>query len=490
MDGNVQAGGIDEITGRERKEKNGSYHAFVKTEPAELKINPGISSNQQPLGNAIEQFTGLVSLTENFQSLSVLDLRARTLHYTSTSSNQLDPVWSPDSKKIAFTDGKYGVWIVPSGGGEPVLVYDNYYKSNWNGIKFHSVGSMDTFCFSPDGQNLLFQYYVIDENRGSTVTVIKDKYGNVRGYDVDGLIPFIMSVNINTGEIVTVMEQAQKGRYSANGKYLGFINYDHRALTYPASLFHMYDIAVMNITDKEIKYLTDGQYRVKNFCFTSDNSSVIACMTPKDGSAPIGLYRIPIRGGKAERFPVELETESCDYLQCSENGEWLIYTENKAGEQSIAYYDVLTGAQRRKTLQAATKSVSLSPDGGKFCSVMEIAGAEPVFRLFTSASLAASAGVQTVAPVGFALKGNFPNPFNQSTVIEYTLPASGRVTLEIYNVLGQKIRQLVSETVRPGHHAVRWDGRNDKGQTVSSGTYIMRLSMGRNVVTKNMMVIK
>jgi WD40 repeat protein len=299
-----------------------------------------------------------------------------------------------------------------------------------------------------------------------------------------------MSVDVKTGTVNTVREEAAKGRYNTDGRYLGFINYDYRFITDPLKSFHMQDLAVKDAQTGEIRYLTYGQYCVNNFCFAPDGSSVLACMTPRDGSAPIGLYRIPIRGGKAERIPVELENESCDDLQFSENGEWIVYTEKNAGRQSIVYYDILTGAQRRKALQADTKGVSLSPDGKKFCAVMAAGNAESVFRLFTSSSLNVPAGVETVAPVGFAIKGNFPNPFNQSTVIEYTLPESGRVNLEIYNILGQKIRRLVSETVQPGHHTVRWDGRTDSGQTVSSGTYIMRLSMGSYVMTKNMMVLK
>jgi beta-lactamase regulating signal transducer with metallopeptidase domain len=474
----------------EIKNENGIYKAILKPEAAELKISPGFGNNPIPQQSISEQFTSLVNLSQDFQSIVPLDSRARTLHFTSTSTSQLDPVWSPDSKKIAFTDGKYGVWVVPSEGGEPVLVYDNYYKSQWKGIKFHYVGSMDTFCFSADGQNLLFQYYVIDETRGTKVTTLKDEYGYLAGYKIDGLIPFIMSVDIRTGVVNTVREEADKGLYSSNGKYLGFINYDHRILTDPSESFHVYDLTILDTEKNEIFYLTNGQYKVINFCFAPDNSSVIACLTPKDGSAPVGLYRIPIHGGKAERIRVDLENGSCDDLQCSANGEWLIYTEKKSDRQNIVYYNLLTGAQRCKPLQTSTKIASLSPDGEKYCAVMETGGTEPAFRLFTSASLAIPAGVETIAPVGFALKGNFPNPFNQSTVIEYTLQESGKVSLEIYNVLGQKIRQLVSETMQPGRHSVRWDGRTDDGRTVSSGNYIMRLNMGKFTVTKNMTMIK
>nr|WP_321268657.1 hypothetical protein [uncultured Sulfurimonas sp.] len=48
--------------------------------------------------------------------------------YKSLTDNKKHPVWSPDGKWIAFSDDKYGVWMVPSEGGEPKLVYDNYYK--------------------------------------------------------------------------------------------------------------------------------------------------------------------------------------------------------------------------------------------------------------------------------------------------------------------------------------------------------------------------
>jgi flagellar hook assembly protein FlgD len=98
--------------------------------------------------------------------------------------------------------------------------------------------------------------------------------------------------------------------------------------------------------------------------------------------------------------------------------------------------------------------------------------------------------VKTEKPLEFALQGNYPNPFNPSTTIRFSLANAGKVNLAIYNIAGQKIRQLVSETMQPGSHAVRWDGRNDKGQTVSSGTYIMRLSTGSSIVTKNMMLLK
>ncbi len=74
-------------------------------------------------------------------------------------------------------------------------------------------------------------------------------------------------------------------------------------------------------------------------------------------------------------------------------------------------------------------------------------------------------------PDSFALMPNYPNPFNPSTKINYELPITNYVDLNIYNVLGQKVANLVSKTQKPGRYQVVWDGRNEQGVAVSSGIY-------------------
>jgi len=94
----------------------------------------------------------------------------------------------------------------------------------------------------------------------------------------------------------------------------------------------------------------------------------------------------------------------------------------------------------------------------------------------------APTGVQSVrggeTPGGFRLSQNYPNPFNPVTTIVYRLAKPSRVTLEIYNSLGQRVRMLVNETQTSGEHLVRWDGRDDAGQAVTSGMYVYRLKAG------------
>jgi hypothetical protein len=76
-------------------------------------------------------------------------------------------------------------------------------------------------------------------------------------------------------------------------------------------------------------------------------------------------------------------------------------------------------------------------------------------------------------PTAFALHQNYPNPFNPVTTIRYDLPVTGRVALEVYNILGQKVRTLVNEIQDAGFKSVQWDAGN-----VASGVYFCRLSVG------------
>ena len=86
---------------------------------------------------------------------------------------------------------------------------------------------------------------------------------------------------------------------------------------------------------------------------------------------------------------------------------------------------------------------------------------------------------------------NFPNPFNSSTKIFYKIPERSKVILDVYNILGQKIRTLVN---RDSHHegifSVSWDGKNNYGSCVSSGVYFYRLKTDKFVETKKMLLIR
>ena len=86
--------------------------------------------------------------------------------------------------------------------------------------------------------------------------------------------------------------------------------------------------------------------------------------------------------------------------------------------------------------------------------------------------------------------GNYPNPFNPVTTITYELSAQATVSLTIYNVRGQKIRDLVRSEQRSGLNNIVWDGRDDQRRDVASGVYFARLQAGATVITRRMLLIR
>ncbi len=95
------------------------------------------------------------------------------------------------------------------------------------------------------------------------------------------------------------------------------------------------------------------------------------------------------------------------------------------------------------------------------------------------------------APKEFTLNQNFPNPFNPATTIEYGLPKSVRVSLQIFNILGQSVRTLVKDQLQQaGFYKVTWDGLNDQGQPVPSGIYFYRLSTKEFLKTRKMILLR
>jgi immune inhibitor A len=97
----------------------------------------------------------------------------------------------------------------------------------------------------------------------------------------------------------------------------------------------------------------------------------------------------------------------------------------------------------------------------------------------------------------FALKQNFPNPFNSSTIISFTMRNEHQTiknpihaTLLIYNVLGQRVRTLINESKAEGHYNVVWDGKDDQGNDLAGGLYFYRLKTGNSQETKKMILLK
>jgi len=97
---------------------------------------------------------------------------------------------------------------------------------------------------------------------------------------------------------------------------------------------------------------------------------------------------------------------------------------------------------------------------------------------------------ENLIPLITKLNQNYPNPFNPTTTINYSLKEKSRVSINIYNIKGQKVKQLVSDQLSAGQHSVVWNGKDESGKSVSSGIYFYKLKAGNFEKTKKMILMK
>lgn len=93
-------------------------------------------------------------------------------------------------------------------------------------------------------------------------------------------------------------------------------------------------------------------------------------------------------------------------------------------------------------------------------------------------------------PYSYRLEANYPNPFNPSTTIKYQLAKSGVTTLKIYNTVGEEIRTLVNEDQSAGEFTTTWNGKDNQGNAVASGVYILTIRSGEFQKSQQMILLK
>lgn len=104
---------------------------------------------------------------------------------------------------------------------------------------------------------------------------------------------------------------------------------------------------------------------------------------------------------------------------------------------------------------------------------------------FSTGEATSSEVVDSGIPQSLQLNQNYPNPFNPTTNIEFALPESSHATLEVFDMLGQRVATLVDQTMSAGQHSVNFDASN-----LSSGIYIYRIQAGNSIQTRKLTLIK
>jgi hypothetical protein len=176
-----------------------------------------------------------------------------------------------------------------------------------------------------------------------------------------------------------------------------------------------------------------------------------------------------------------------------------VVTENKAvvtiWEDDIQTENVIEGAKEGEALVLMCWSTSKHQEGTLTFSLITDAltglKLEPILQykrdgawIIKETQVVSVENVPSI-PKSYSLEQNYPNPFNPSTTIKYALPQSGKVTLEIFNVLGEKVLTLLDAEQGAGYHQVIF-----KSSGLSSGVYIYRLSACTYTASKKMIILQ
>ncbi len=97
---------------------------------------------------------------------------------------------------------------------------------------------------------------------------------------------------------------------------------------------------------------------------------------------------------------------------------------------------------------------------------------------------------QNTLPTEFTLQAAYPNPFNPTVTIPYSLPNASDVQIRIYNLLGQEVANLVNRPMEAGFHSVVWNGESASGSQVASGVYFVRMQAGQYVNTRKVVLLR
>ncbi len=282
--------------------------------------------------------------------------------------------------------------------------------------------------------------------------------------------------------------------------------YDDGELGLPGIIIQLLDndgnVVESTVTDETGHYyfycVDPGQYAI-----SMDNKSIPLGFVLSTHSLPMridlqpnSVYDSANFGFSGSHYPVELSSFTATHLDNTIRINWTTQSET----ENYGYHIYRSEEKDREYVQVTTHLIagagnSNSENTYAFIDETIETGKTYYYKLADISTTGnktwhGPVSVQTAIADQYMLEPNYPNPFNPQTTISFTLKQSGYTTLEIFNIRGQKLSTLVSEHMPAGTHKVIWDGRDQSGRMMPSGTYLYRLQVNDFQKMRKMMLIK
>jgi len=228
--------------------------------------------------------------------------------------------------------------------------------------------------------------------------------------------------------------------------------------------------------------------------------------TSVDMTRSSGTYIYYVKAGNACGWSANSAEESVTMMELPLQPDTLYcaYDTVKTGEPYVITWDAISGASSYELYENGSSiyvggdtadTITHSEHGDylyalKACNECGCSDTSRSLLVTVEPSTAVDDIDSPELPDTYALRQNYPNPFNPETRIEFTLPRSSFVTIAIYNIVGERVRILVSERLSPGPKAVTWYGRDDGDNEISSGIYFYKMTAGEFTESKKMLFLK
>ncbi|MFC1512384.1 hypothetical protein ACFL5H_04255, partial [Candidatus Latescibacterota bacterium] len=393
---------------------------------------------------------------------------------------------SPDGQWIAYISGRE-MFVAPVAGGEERLLYSydqfaEQFKDNPNFMHIININRVWSLTFTPDSREITFQVDIYDSTMGSIWEYDFIPDGQFYIGSAGNEVPYIKSMDIETGEVKDVT-LGNNPDWDSTGQFLIYGSFSYSAENGQERTPVLFDTATENTQQLDLDYDSWGLPGAEfPWLFAPDGQHILFAKKTEESVLtwngnpvqPMQVFQYALAGGEPEQVSHLTNSRRIRYPVISPDGKWLFFSSNIVSYPNttspnwpyeLDVLDLETGecyVLVPPTSNLDIVPVGISPDGSTLYALVDDENSPPkiVSIDFDPETLGevGQTSVEADTPTVFPTIASYPNPFNPSTTISFTLPDAGYTELAVFNLAGQKIRTLVAGEMTAGAHEAVWDG--------------------------------